>query len=295
MTVFLLAYSFPMCRNNGSWTCRDADNWGEWCGGVGDNTTCTGLRASCYNASGWVCSGGGYNGKACRGRGDCEWRGGLCLPVQGEEAFGVRLGCPIGQYDELATMFFGTREHSIVRLITQGYPHIPFSNNSLLIVGFAYFVLMLLTYGCSFPAGLFMPSVLVGASLGRCVGELVKLYVDPSVFSGAYALAGAAAMLGGVQRATISLIVIIIEGTANVHFLLPIVVTTVTAKFVGNLFGHEVIACLGRLHTHHDVQDGVGCIYIYITYYASLHSIYTVLHGCEECRGMSALTRVPRR
>ena len=161
-TVFLLAYSFPMCRNNGSWTCKDADNWGEWCGGAFDNSTCMGAKASCYNASGWVCSGGGYNGKACRGRGDCEWRGGVCLPVQAEEAFGVRLGCPIGQYDELATMFFGTREHSIVRLITQAFPHIPFSNNSLIIVGFTYFVLMLLTYGCSFPAGLFMPSVLVG-------------------------------------------------------------------------------------------------------------------------------------
>ena len=47
------------------------------------------------------------------------------------------------------------------------------------------------------------------------------------------------------QRATISLIVIIIEGTANVHFLLPIVVTTVTAKFVGNLFGHEGVYEIG--------------------------------------------------
>jgi H+/Cl- antiporter ClcA len=40
----------------------------------------------------------------------------------------------------------------------------------------------------------------------------VQIYVKSSVFSGAYALAGAAAMLGGVQRATISLVVVIIEG-----------------------------------------------------------------------------------
>ena len=41
-----------------------------------------------------------------------------------------------------------------------------------------------------------------------------------------------------MQRATISLVVVIIEGTANVHFLLPMVVTTCTAKFVGNFFGY---------------------------------------------------------
>lgn len=50
-----------------------------------------------------------------------------------------------------------------------------------------------------------------------------------TVFSGAYALAGAAAMLGGVQRASISLVFIMVEGTANVHFLLPIVTSTLTA------------------------------------------------------------------
>jgi len=35
------------------------------------------------------------------------------------------------------------------------------------------------------------------------------------------------------------------QGTANVHFLLPIVVTTCTAKLVGNLFGHEGVYEIG--------------------------------------------------
>ena len=35
------------------------------------------------------------------------------------------------------------------------------------------------------------------------------------------------------------------SGTANVHFLLPIVVTTCTAKLVGNLFGHEGVYEIG--------------------------------------------------
>lgn len=110
--IFALAYSYPQCSNNGSWSCRDADNWGDWCNGPADNTTCTGTagRAQCVNASAWVCVGGENAGKACRGRGDCEWRGGACMPVESESKFGVQLGCPVGQFDELATIFFGTRE-----------------------------------------------------------------------------------------------------------------------------------------------------------------------------------------
>lgn len=241
--VFSLAYSYPQCSNNGSWSCRDADNWGDWCHGPSDNTTCSGMRAQCVNASAWLCVGGENAGKTCRGRGDCEWRGGACMPVEAQSIFGVRLGCPVGQFDELATIFFGMREQSIVRLFTQAGE--PFTISSLLIAGFSYILMMLLTYGCAIPCGLFMPSVMVGGCLGRAVGQLVKLYVKDSVFSGAYALAGAAAMLAGVQRATISLVVIIIEGTANVHFLLPIVVTTCTAKLVGNLFGHEGVYEIG--------------------------------------------------
>jgi len=75
-----------------------------------------------------------------------------------------------------------------VRLFTQSGE--PFAISSLLIAGFTYIFMMLLTYGCAIPGGLFMPSVMVGGCLGRAVGQLVKFYVQDSVFSGAYALAG---------------------------------------------------------------------------------------------------------
>ena len=58
--------------------------------------------------------------------------------------------------------------------------------------------------------GALRPVLGMGAQ-GGTIGELVQLYVEPRVFPGAYALAGAAGMLGGVQRATISLVVIMIE------------------------------------------------------------------------------------
>lgn len=221
-----------------------ADNWGDWCGGATDNSTCLPVgRATCVEASGWVCVGGENNGLACRGKGDCEWRGGKCEPLAFHEQFGVRLRCGAGEYDELGTLLFGAKEGSIARMVTQAHPHEPFSNTSLFLAALAHLALMIMTYGTSLPCGFFMPCWLIGSSFGRLFGQLIKHYVvgGKTVFSGAYALAGAAAMLGGVQRASISLVFIMVEGTANVHFLLPIVTSTLTAGVVGRLFTREGI------------------------------------------------------
>ena len=286
-TLFFLAAFTPRCTPNGTWTCRDADNWGDHCAGPADNSTCVGMRAQCVNATGWMCVGGQNNGLACVGRGgfeDCEWRGGSCNALhQSHRFFGMRANCQEGEYHELATLFFGDKSSSIIRMVTQSAPHqdAPFSNQSLIIAAAAYQVLMMapygaharththahtntrarahthtrqvlmmVTYGAPLAAGFFMPCWLVGAALGRLFGQLVNAHLASQdlVYSGAYALAGAAAMLGGVQRASISLIFFIIEGTSNVHFLLPIVTTLLSANMVSRLFAPEGVLDLALRH-----------------------------------------------
>ena len=56
------------------------------------------------------------------------------------------------------------------------------------------------------------------------------------VFPGTYALIGAASMLGGVTRMTVSLTVILLETTQDIQYLLPIMLVLMLSKWVGDIF-----------------------------------------------------------
>uniref|UniRef100_A0A0N5AWK8 Chloride channel protein n=1 Tax=Syphacia muris TaxID=451379 RepID=A0A0N5AWK8_9BILA len=146
------------------------------------------------------------------------------------------LWCRKGEYSAVANLFFQSPEESVKSLFHS--PINSFRASTLLIFAVEYFILTLWTYGLSVPSGIFIPSLLTGAAWGRLVGIGVE-YLFPNVTGvdpGKYALAGAAAQLGGIVRMTLSLTAIIMEATKDITFGLPIMLVLMISKWIGDIF-----------------------------------------------------------
>ncbi|KAG0663749.1 glycerol ethanol, ferric requiring protein [Rhodotorula mucilaginosa] len=117
--------------------------------------------------------------------------------------------------------------------------------------------LVVISYGCKVPAGIFVPSMAVGATFGRMVGILVKaLYRShptwslfaacdpdkPCITPGTYAFMGAAAGLAGITRITVTVVVIMFELTGALTYILPTMIVVLVTKAVSDQFGGGGIA-----------------------------------------------------
>lgn len=111
---------------------------------------------------------------------------------------------------------------------------------SLAFATFMRTFLVIISYGCKVPAGIFVPSMAVGASFGRMVGILVQALHDsfpharffascepdvPCITPGTYAFLGAAAALSGIMHITVSVVVIMFELTGALTYILPTMVS----------------------------------------------------------------------
>ena len=101
--------------------------------------------------------------------------------------------------------------------------------------------LVIISYGCKVPAGIFVPSMAIGASFGRMVGILVQTLHEsfphakffatcepdvPCITPGTYAFLGAAAALSGIMHITVSVVVIMFELTGALTYILPTMVSS---------------------------------------------------------------------
>ena len=100
----------------------------------------------------------------------------------------------------------------------------------------------IITYGTAVPAGLFLPGILVGCSLGRMLGLFIEMNINHSVQMATYSTIGAAAVLAGYSRLSFSLAVIMLETTENVNLFLPIVFALFISFAVGRLFNRSLYA-----------------------------------------------------
>lgn len=157
-------------------------------------------------------------------------------------------------YNEMATLFFQSAEDTIRHLTRRG-THAEFGYTPLFVMLCVYGFFAAWSQGSAVSGGVVIPVMLTGAILGRYLGLLcvdvaewfgaegyesehlkrdqVWAWVDPGVF----ALLGMGGLFAGVSRLSISLTVIAVELSGEVHLTIPIMVTIMTAKLVGDVLG----------------------------------------------------------
>ncbi|GAA5860911.1 hypothetical protein JCM3774_003185 [Rhodotorula dairenensis] len=126
----------------------------------------------------------------------------------------------------------------------------------LFVAAFAKTLLTAVTFGSSIPAGIFLPSLTIGACVGRAVGlvmdQIHRANPESWVFSdcpadggcinpSVYAVIGAAGALGGVTRMTISLVVILFELTGAIDIVLQLMMAVMVAKFTADYISRDGI------------------------------------------------------
>merc|ERR1719189_1186449 len=106
----------------------------------------------------------------------------------------------------------------------------------------------------------------MGAIIGRMAGigmeQLVYVHQDnlpwflqcqssqaSCITPGLYAMVGSAAVLGGITRMTVSLVVIMFELTGGIHYIVPIMAATMASKWVG-----DAIRRMGIYDAHIDLN-----------------------------------------
>uniref|UniRef100_A0AC35U4S9 Chloride channel protein n=1 Tax=Rhabditophanes sp. KR3021 TaxID=114890 RepID=A0AC35U4S9_9BILA len=103
------------------------------------------------------------------------------------------------------------------------------------------YFLVAICVSLAIPAGIFVPSFVIGACGGRIIGELmVLLYPEglrglggPQIYPGLYAVVGAAAYTGSVTH-SLSIAVIVCETTGQLSPLLPVLIALMVANAIAS-------------------------------------------------------------
>ena len=215
-----------------------------------------------------------------------------------------------GSYSESATLFFGTGEQAVYHLFSK-HTHKQFSYASMSTMLIVYFFMGCWSAGTSISSGLVVPMLLIGGLYGRMVGCLFvdKFGIQTNKYwswmdPGNFALLGSVSFFGGVTRLTMSLTVIMVEITNDIHQLLLIMITIMVAKWTGDFLSHPLyhalleIKCIPFLGHEPTLmksdgtvlnldlftaQDAMASPVRTVNMFASVHSICKVLLGCTHC------------
>lgn len=140
-------------------------------------------------------------------------------------------------YNPMATFLFNPEGTVIKNFLSK---KAVFSYETLLLFFLLWFTFTIITYGTAVPAGLFLPGILIGCSLGRVLGLFIENYIVQEIHPSTYAIIGAAAMLAGYSRLSFSLAVIMLETTENVNLFLPIIFALFVSFVISGIFNKSM-------------------------------------------------------
>lgn len=116
----------------------------------------------------------------------------------------------------------------------------------LIMFAIIWYSITIVTYGISVPAGIFLPGIIVGATLGKWYTYAFSyIFKDTNYFiyqkyMRSNALLGATAMLAGYSRMSYSLIVIMLETTDAFNLYLPLLICMLSSYCTALIFNKSL-------------------------------------------------------
>ncbi|RMD43354.1 hypothetical protein DV735_g1738, partial [Chaetothyriales sp. CBS 134920] len=140
-------------------------------------------------------------------------------------------------------------------------------------------LLTTITFGIKAPAGIYVPSMVVGGLMGRIVGHISQYIIDknPDVFiwsscvgedmescvtPGVYALVAAGATMVGVTRLTVTLAVILFELTGSLDHVLPFSLAILCAKWTADAIEpHSIYGLLTDMNAYPFLENKASPVF----------------------------------
>lgn len=113
-----------------------------------------------------------------------------------------------------------------------------FSIHILLILIFAKLLFTSLCYGSGSPGGIFLPLLILGAIIGKSYELiLVDFFGYPHIYGSFFIALGMTAFFSGVTKAPITGCVLIMEMTASLNHLIPLIIAALTSFAISTYLG----------------------------------------------------------
>ncbi|KAI4375196.1 hypothetical protein MLD38_013096 [Melastoma candidum] len=158
-------------------------------------------------------------------------------PTNGRSGNFKQFNCPDGYYNDLATLLLTTNDDVVRNIFSTNTP-MEYHPASLVTFFLLYSVLGLVTFGIVVPSGLFLPIILMGSAYGRMIGLAMGSLTN--IDQGLYAVLGAASLMAGSMRMTVSVCLIFLELANNLKLLPGTMIVLLISMTGGDCFNPSI-------------------------------------------------------